>query len=299
MNWTEKFLQTFPQAHIQDDKRAHVEEVIKAMIKDGRSMLHVVADFDFTLSTYDNNGDPAPSTFAVIETDERVQLPDGTLVRDQANALRSKYILIEHDVHLPMEEKIPHMVYWWRKAQSLLLLSNLNKSMIRELVYNSKLQLRKGVQDFITDLLQSHTPILIFSAGLGDVIKIFLEKEIPEFDHNHQSSHIVSNFIQYDTEGNLVSFSDKLIHSFNKNEHEIHDTPYYRSILNRPNVILLGDSLGDVGMIGGMQNLKQTLKIGYLNRSTPTKLEVYQNIFDIVICDDSTFDIPNFILKTI
>ena len=127
----------------------------------------------------------------------------------------------------------------------------------------------------------------------------FLEKEIPEFKHNHESSHIVSNFIQYDSNGNLISFNEKLIHSFNKNEHEIHDTPYFQSILNRPNVILLGDILGDVGMIGGMKNLKQILKIGYLNHSTPAKLEVYKNVYDIVICDDQTFDVPNAILNAI
>jgi 5'-nucleotidase len=134
---------------------------------------------------------------------------------------------------------------------------------------------------------------------LGDVIEVFLEKEIPEFKHNHASSHIVSNFIEYDSNGNLKRFSKKLIHSFNKNEHEIHDTPYYQSILNRPNVILLGDTVGDVGMIGGMKNLKQILKIGYLNRSTPEKLEVYKSVFDIVICDDQTFDVPNLILNAI
>jgi len=52
-------------------------------------------------------------------------------------------------------------------------------------------------------------------------------------------------------------------------------------------------------MIGGMKNLKQILKIGYLNHSTPAKLELYKNIYDIVICDDQTFDVPNQILKAI
>jgi 5'-nucleotidase len=128
---------------------------------------------------------------------------------------------------------------------------------------------------------------------------MFLEKEIPKFKHNHESSHIVSNFLQYDPNGKLLSFSKKLIHPFNKNEHEIHDTPYFQSILNRPNVLLLGDTLGDIGMIGGMKNLKQILRIGYLNRSTSTKLEVYKRAYDIVICDDSTFDVPNVILNSI
>jgi 5'-nucleotidase len=200
---------------------------------------------------------------------------------------------------MSIEEKIPYMIEWWHTAETMILSSNLNQSMMQEMVYESKMELRKGVQEFIRELLRTQTPILIFSAGLGDIIEIFLKKEIPEFKHNHEFSHIVSNFFQYDTNGNLKASNKKIIHSFNKNEHEIHDTPYYQSILNRPNVILIGDVTGDVAIIEGIKNLKQILKIGYLNRSTPAKLEGYKTVFDIVICDDLTFDIPNVILNAI
>ncbi|CAF3267060.1 unnamed protein product [Rotaria socialis] len=299
MNFIENLLKNNSHVHVHNDKLAYVEQTIRSLISDGRKMLHVVADFDYTLTMYEKDAVILPSTFAVIESDDRVKLPDGSLLRVQADQLRSYYQSIEHDVCMNIDEKIPHMIEWWRKAQALLLLSNLNQPMIRALVYKSKLELKKGVKEFITELLRSETPILVFSAGLGDVIEIFLEKEIPEFALNHELSQIISNFIQYDTNGNLVAFSKKLIHSFNKNEHEIHDTPYFKSILNRPNVILLGDTLGDVGMIAGMKNLKQILKIGFLNRSTPEKLEVYKSAYDIVVSDDQTFDIPNFILKAI
>jgi hypothetical protein len=68
---------------------------------------------------------------------------------------------------MSLEEKIPHMIDWWHKAQSLLVSSNLDQSMMRDLVHHSKMELREGVQDFITELLRSQTPILVFSAGLG------------------------------------------------------------------------------------------------------------------------------------
>ena len=171
--------------------------------------------------------------------------------------------------------------------------------MVRDLVHQSKLELRKGVRQFIDELLREKIPILIFSAGLGDVIEVFLEREVPEFTLDRQSAHIVSNFIQFDSKGDLLGFSEKLIHSFNKNEHEIQDTSYCQSIINRSNVILLGDTLGDVGMISGMKHLKHILKIGFLNRSTPAKLNLYMSVFDIVICDDPTFDLPNVILNSI
>jgi 5'-nucleotidase len=94
-------------------------------------------------------------------------LPDGSLVRDQTAKLRLKYHPIEYDVQMSVEEKIPYMIEWYHETQSLILASNLNRSLMRELIYQSKMELRKGVHDFITELLCSQTPILIFSAGLG------------------------------------------------------------------------------------------------------------------------------------
>ena len=66
-----------------------------------------------------------------------------------------------------MEDKIPLMIEWWHKAQKLLVESNLNKSMLQDIIHRSNMELRQGVREFISELLQSGTPILIFSAGLG------------------------------------------------------------------------------------------------------------------------------------
>ena len=68
---------------------------------------------------------------------------------------------------MDVNEKIPYMIEWWHKAQNLFLQSNLTKSLVRELINQSDLELKTGVQEFITELLRSETPILIFSAGLG------------------------------------------------------------------------------------------------------------------------------------
>lgn len=66
-----------------------------------------------------------------------------------------------------VNDKLPLMVEWWRSAQTLFVQSNLNKTLIRQLVDQSDMELKTGVREFITDLLNTQTPILIFSAGLG------------------------------------------------------------------------------------------------------------------------------------
>lgn len=61
-----------------------------------------------------------------------------------------------------------------------------------------------------------------------------------------------------------MGFKDRLIHCYNKNEFAIKGTEFYNKILNRSNVILMGDSIGDAGMTEGMDHLENVLKIGFL-----------------------------------
>ena len=51
---------------------------------------------------------------------------------------------------------------------------------------------------------------------------------------------------------------------FNKNENAIHDSDYFKKLEGRDNVMLLGDSLGDLKMADGA-NASNLLKIGFLN----------------------------------
>lgn len=79
MNLLENILQTNPHVHVQDEKRAHVDDVLRSMVKDGRKMLHVVADFDFTLTMYEKDGLVLPSTFGVIESNNYIKVSNKTL----------------------------------------------------------------------------------------------------------------------------------------------------------------------------------------------------------------------------
>jgi hypothetical protein len=74
MSFIEKLLTDNSHVHIHDDKRVHVEHVIRSIINDGQKMLHVVADFDFTLTIFEKNGKILPSTFGVIESNNRVKV---------------------------------------------------------------------------------------------------------------------------------------------------------------------------------------------------------------------------------
>lgn len=70
-------------------------------------------------------------------------------------------------------------------------------------------------------------------------------------------------FVLY--QGKLVGFKGDMIHIFNKNEGAIHRSDYFLDLAHRENIILLGDSMGDLRMADGATSNKDLLKIGFLN----------------------------------
>ena len=66
-------------------------------------------------------------------------------------------------------------------------------------------------------------------------------------------------------QGTLTGFKGELIHVFNKSESAIHKSDYFENIRERENIILMGDSLGDLRMADGAANTKNILRIGFLN----------------------------------
>jgi 5'-nucleotidase len=110
--------------------------------------------------------------------------------------------------------------------------------------------------------------------------------------------HIISNYFQFDQSGNVTGIQKPFIHVHNKKEYAIQNTPYYKEIQHKKNVILLGDSLGDLGMTEGIEHAT-ILKIGFLNHSKETTLQQYLANFDIVITDDGNFEYINTLLQKI
>lgn len=63
----------------------------------------------------------------------------------------------------------------------------------------------------------------------------------------------------------LKGFKGELIHVFNKHDGALKNTDYFSQLKDNSNIILLGDSQGDLRMADGVANVEHILKIGYLN----------------------------------
>lgn len=66
-------------------------------------------------------------------------------------------------------------------------------------------------------------------------------------------------------QGVLRGFREPLIHTYNKNNTVLKDTEYFRQVCSRTNILLLGDSMGDLSMADGVVDAENVLRVGFLN----------------------------------
>ena len=174
------------------------------------------------------------------------------------------------------------MQEWWSEHIKLISASGMNKEIIQDILKKYPNILRKSALEFFDLLKEKNIPLLIFSSGVGDIIKAYIEKEGKLYDN----TNIIANFFDYDSSGNVLGYKSKIIHSFNKNETVIENK---ENLKERKNVILLGDSLGDIGMSAGIEH-DTIIKIGFLNEKVEEHLEAFAEKYDVLILNDGTMD---------
>ena len=68
----------------------------------------------------------------------------------------------------------------------------------------------------------------------------------------------------------MIGFLTDHIHIFNKNENFLHSSNYFSTLKDKRNIVLMGDSLGDIKMAVGIPEPNNILKIGFLNEKVRT-----------------------------
>ncbi|KAL3696071.1 hypothetical protein R1sor_010147 [Riccia sorocarpa] len=273
------------------DELAKKKAAIRAA---GMSSLQVIADFDMTLTKYMVEGRRGQSTHALLS--------QGSSDYDRKRQeLFDFYYPMEISPLIPVEEKTKLMETWWGKSHALLVEGGLNIENIRKSVHKGTVGFREGITDFFEILDGENVPLLIFSAGLADIIEEILRQKLHRAFPNIR---VVSNRMNFDTDGNLIGFVGKTIHVLNKNEHALemaaplHDEEGHAVASNgngasfvkgKKNVLLLGDHLGDLGMSDGVV-YDNRISVGFLNENVENWLDTYRKAFDIVILNDGPLD---------
>jgi len=275
--------------HIQDVNL--VEKKLRELCLGSHEKLQVITDFDYTLTKSHLNGTRCTTCHGVIENYSR--LPP--LFREKQKQMFQKFYPIEIDPHLTVEEKLPHMMEWYNEGHELMLQCNLVRKDFTLMVQENPTEFREGTSALLNELNEKNVPVLVFSAGVGDVI----DEALKFSGLMKDNVKVISNYMEFDDDDKLIRFSRQLIHMFNKNESAVRHASYFQELSHRNNVILMGDSLGDLHMAHGVEPPSTVLKIGYLNDKIEERLQKYKDGYDIVLIDDQTMDLPHAVIKKI
>jgi 5'-nucleotidase len=109
------------------------------------------------------------------------------------------------------------MEAWWTDAETAMVQEGITKGLFYKILRGSKLELRKGCNEYFSTLEANAVPLLIFSAGIGDVIVDTMKnhnqsnRNLLEENWTLQSNiHIISNFMKWNDDGRLIGFQGTL-----------------------------------------------------------------------------------------
>lgn len=287
LNYLLSVILSFNNVEIKDFE--NVEKKLLKIIRDGKDKIHLISDFDMTITKYWLNGKRSPSSHDILTRSSKVS----ENYRKRCEELKAKYYPIEISPELTNEEKFPYMVEWWENADQAILDEKIHKDTIAEMVRETPVVYRQGIKDVLYSCKEKKIPFLVFSAGVQNVIQETLHQSNLLFDN----MNVVSNKMAFNEETGICDrFVGPLFHVLNKDNFGLEGTPYEKLLENRSNVIICGDSLGDIKMADGVKH-DTCLSIGFLNLNKEKMLDKYKNTFDIVITDDGSFDLVNEILR--
>lgn len=240
--------------------------------------LAVIIDFDRTLTKGDSE-----SSWGVMPKSGVI---DKEYLKDRQN-LYEYYRPIEIDLTLEFSKKEQLIKEWYEKHMRLFFKYKITKKNIKEAVENAMkmeiLKYRKGAREFLEYLNKNDVPIILLSAGIGNIIEEFLKVT----NTNYDNIHIFSNYMYFEN-NELVNFSENITHSLNKKISA--STKQIKEICDtKKELLLFGDVLEDAYMVEKDQDEK-TVKVAFLEEKIKENFEIFAKKYDIVLTNNSSFD---------
>lgn len=206
----------------------------------------VVADFDRTVTTGEPGCETAFNVFWSIP---------GTPLEmfEERRKLFEKYYPIELDHTMEREKYLQHMKDWNDAAMEVMG-KYINEERLLEVIQhaNQNMRIRSGIKDFFRFLSQNWVPIVVFSAGITNIIDWVLKYNDIPYDTSHANTlGFVDGKCQLVNEG--VFIGRKNWESMPANIHEL--------ARHKTHKILLWDSISDLDMWDSTRTISS---IGFL-----------------------------------
>jgi HAD superfamily hydrolase (TIGR01544 family) len=221
-----------PQSLIVGDFAA-LEAKIANFVRVGAQGMHVIFDFDRTLTVKKPGSDDEVTTWHILG--EHLP-PEGKV---EYKNLFQKYRGVELRGELTTQTAID----WWSASFELYIKYNINLADVEDDFLN-KASIRPGVAELFELCAKHGIPTVILSAGIRDVIEIWCRR------YKIEPSLIISTALRLDPTSRITGWrEDTLVHVLNKSEATHAELIRIRS--ERPKTFLIGDSLDDATMASG------------------------------------------------
>ena len=176
---------------------------------------------------------------------------------------------------ITIEEKLKLMEEWWEKDLGSLIKQGLWHENFKTIVETCDIYFRNGISQLLSIKKEFEIPMLVVSAGIGELIKASFEVISEENGYQYDDLkpfNLVSNLGVYEGD-TLIKFNFPLIHIMNKASHvkefidlqKLKDEESHHHL--RGNIIVMGDVLEDLKMISEI-SYDNIIKVGYLNNPT-------------------------------
>ena len=239
-------------------------------IKLDSNNMYVVIDFDRTITTKDSEDSWGAA---------------GKMLGDEFNKeiykLYEIYRPIEQDYTITFKEKNKAMETWYKACMDLYYKYDLTEEKLEKSVLKGGIQFREGIKDFLEEMNKNKVPVIICSAGIGNVIELFLRLN----NCYYSNMYIVSNFLTFDKNGKIEEYKNKLIHTMNKTIKGNLPKEIQNKLEGREYKLLLGDTIEDKQMLDESEE-ESTITVGFLNDKIEQNLELYKKEFDVCIVED-------------
>lgn len=214
-----------------------VRAKIASFIKDGQQALHIVSDFDLTLTA----GKVAGQNLGTWDVMDELMPPEGVARHSE---IYNSFRPIEREGKLTAEIA----ALKWTEILDLITSYPINIDDVKA-AFLAVANLREGAKSLFDLCEAANVPTVILSSGIRNVVQIMVDH------YNMHPAYILSNDLVIDETTRLVSGwrSDSLVHILNKNEMGHGELSALRK--TRRNVILIGDVLDDTKMVEGSDDV--------------------------------------------
>lgn len=240
---------------------------IHSFIKSGKDKLHLVLDFDRTLTFNQKGPEEDMTTWEILAT----HLSQSAL--SEYKQYYNKYRPLE------IEGRITEADFktWSERILGLFCESQLKWQDVEKGV-DTRMPIRPFAKELFDICREKNISTVIISAGVKNVIDLWCQ------NYKIKPTLILSTNLTFSPEGYMTGWErDSLINILNKKEKGHQEIEKIRSL--RPNTILIGDSLDDVSMAEGEKNVLRIAVYNPRRDDKPDKLKDFMKSFDLVIQD--------------